>query len=104
MTSRSDTAQGTHRRSFLLLHLAVIPTVVRLMTQLLPPFERLPDGSTGKTGPIHNLAVIGRRGHAITGFVHEDTALDALLQIVIVETIALIAYVAAAWEDGAFRC
>ena len=74
------------------------------MSQLLPSFERLADGLTGEARPILNLAVIGRRGHAITGFVHEDTALDALLQIVIVETIALIAYVAAAWEDRAFRC
>ena len=73
------------------------------MSQLLPSFERLANGLTGKTGPILNLAVVWRRGHAIAGFMHEDTAIDALLQVVVVETIALIADVAATWEDRAFR-
>ena len=103
MTARSDTAQGTCLWPFLLLHLAVVPAIIRLMTQLLPSFKSLTDGFTGNAGPILEFAMIGSRGHAIARFMYEDTAFDTLLQVVVVEAIALVAYVASAWELCTFR-
>ena len=68
------------------------------MPQLLPPFERFTDGLTGKAGPVLNFAMVWRGRHTIARFMYKDAAFDALLQVVIVEPIALVAYVASTWE------
>ena len=72
------------------------------MAQLLPSFKCLADGSTRKAGPILKFAMIGRRGHAIARFMYEDVTFDALLKVVLVEMVALVAYVTSAWELRTF--
>ena len=68
------------------------------MAQLLPPLERFTDGLTGKTGPVRKFAMVWRGRHTIARFMYKDAAFDALLQVVVVEPIALVAYVASTSE------
>ena len=90
---RLDGTKGARFRSFLLLGLD--------QNAIGVPFDSLDslaDRLAGEAFPIVHLAVVRGGGHAVAGFVHEDAAGDASLQIVVVEAIGLVAYVATAWD------